>query len=112
MDNDSGEDSIVRGSGRGDESAKNGYDGSAVGDERISAVRDTGGSDRGWCGWRGQGDLLNYIRGGGDFTVPGGGNGDSSSKDEDFYCLKFWRIGRTRSVRENQPVRDDSGGVY
>jgi len=41
------EDSIVRGGGRGDESAKNGYDGSAVGDERISAIRDTGGSDRG-----------------------------------------------------------------
>ena len=41
------EDSIVRGGGRGDESAKNGYDGSAVGDEGISAVRDTGGSDQG-----------------------------------------------------------------
>ena len=50
MGDDSGEDtedSIVRGGGRGDESAKNEYDGSAVGDERISAIRDAGGSDRG-----------------------------------------------------------------
>ena len=48
MGDDSGEDtedSIVRGGGHGDESGKNGYDGSAVGDARISAMRDTGGSD-------------------------------------------------------------------
>ena len=81
MDDDSeedAEDSIVRDGGGGDKSAKNGYDGSAVGDVRISAVRNNGGSDRGWCGWRGQGDQMNQKRGGGDSTL---------------YSLRYWPWG-------------------
>ena len=45
MDDDSeedAEDSIVQDGGGGDKSAKNGYEGSAVRDVRISAVRNNG----------------------------------------------------------------------